>query len=96
MCNVFTLVSTDPKALNREIPLAQGSNLAMRVIRDKCKEAVAGWGALITQVKNWEDQVERIEHDLYPLSCLGMTKDGHPRHPLYLSYESKLLAYKRG
>jgi hypothetical protein len=95
MCNVFTLVSKDPKALNHENQLAQGSNLSMKIIREKCKEAVAAWGALIAQVRNWENRIARIENDLAPLSCLGMTKDGHPRHPLYLPYKSNLISYKR-
>ena len=97
MCNVFTLVSTDPKKLNIETPIAMGASLAMRVIRSRCREAVAGWGNLITQVRQGEDRVERIKQDLSPLHCLGMTKLGHPKHPLYLPYsaELELLAERR-
>jgi hypothetical protein len=91
MCNVYTLVSTDPKKLNTEIPVAMGAGLTMRVIRELCKGAVAGWGNLITQVRDGEDRVERIKQDLSPLHCLGITKLGHPRHPLYLPYSAKLI-----
>jgi len=93
MCNVFTLVSTDPKKLNVETPMAMGANLAMRVIRRRCSKAVAGWGNLITQVRVGEEQVERIKRDLSPLHCLGLTKLGHPKHPLYLPYTVKLTEY---
>ncbi|MBU0846914.1 DUF1643 domain-containing protein [Patescibacteria group bacterium] len=93
MCNVFTLVSTDPKKLNVETPIAMGASLAMRVIRERCSKAVAGWGNLITQVREGEDQVERIKRQLSPLDCLGMTKLGHPRHPLYLPYSVKLVTF---
>lgn len=93
MCNVFTLVSTDPKKLNAETPIAMGAHLAMRVIRNRCEEAVAGWGNLITQVRAGEERVERIKRDLSPLYCLGMTKQGHPRHPLYMPYSSQLIAF---
>lgn len=95
MCNVFTLVSTDPKGLNKEPPLVPSANLAMRVIRGKCKEAVAAWGNLITQVRGWEERIDRIERDLAPLTCMGRTQLGHPRHPLYLPRETELVAYSR-
>ena len=91
MCNVFTLVSTDPKKLNAEAPIAMGANLAMRVIRDRCQDAVAAWGTLITHVRAGEDQVERIKRELSPLYCLGKTKGGHPKHPLYLAADTPLI-----
>jgi hypothetical protein len=93
MCNVFTLVSTDPKALNKEQNIAMGASLAMRVIREKCDKAIAGWGTYVTQVRQWEDRVERIKRDLSPLYCLGLTQDGHPKHPLYLPYNTPLIEY---
>ena len=93
MCNVFTLVSTDPKKLNVETPIAMGASLAMREIRSRCKEAVAGWGNMITQVRQGEERVERIKRELSPLHCLGLTKLGHPKHPLYLPYSVELTTF---
>jgi len=94
MCNVFTLVSTDPKKLNVETPIAIGASLAMRVIRGRCGIAVAGWGNLITQVREGEERVERIKRELSPLHCLGVTKLGHPKHPLYLPYTANLTLFR--
>jgi len=93
MCNVFTLVSTDPKKLNGEVPIARGASLAMRVIRGRCGKALAGWGNLINQVIEGEEQVERIKRELSPLHCLGLTKLGHPKHPLYLPYSVELTTF---
>jgi len=93
MCNVFTLVSTDPKKLNVETPIAMGASLAMRVIRGRCSKAVAGWGNLITQVRQGEERVERIKRELSPLHCLGLTKLGHPKHLLYLPYSVELTTF---
>lgn len=93
MCNVFTLVSTDPKKLNTEVPITTGAHLAMKVIRNKCEKAIACWGNLVTQVRAGEGQIERIVNDLSPLHCLGMTKQGYPRHPLYVPYSSQLIEY---
>lgn len=95
MCNVFTLVSTDPKKLNIETPIARRTSLAMHVIRKRCQKAVAGWGNLIMQVRDGEERVRQIKQELSPLHCLGMTKQGHPRHPLYLPYSVELTAFNR-
>ena len=91
--NAYTLVSTDPKKLNAEIPIAIGADLAARVARERCKLAVAGWGNLIMQVRGWEDRIERIKRELSPLHCLGLTKLGHPKHLLYLPYSVELTTF---
>jgi len=95
MCNVFTLVSSDPRKLNTETPLVIGAHLAMRVIRDRCTKAVAAWGSLIIKVRRGEDRAERIQRDLSPLHCLGTTKQGYPRHPLYLPGDTELKEYQQ-
>ncbi len=93
MFNAYTLVSTDPEGLNMERPLVMGADLAMRVARSRCVEAIACWGALIRQVRGWEDRVEYIKRVLAPLSCLGLTKDGYPRHPVRLPYTTERVRY---
>ncbi|KKK47386.1 hypothetical protein LCGC14_3155750 [marine sediment metagenome] len=95
MCNAYTLVSTNPKKLNAEAPIARAASLAMRVIRRRCEEAVAGWGNQIVLVRGWEDRVDRLKRDLEPLHCLGVTKSGHPRHPLYLPYNAQRISLER-
>ena len=84
MCNVYTLVSTDPEGLNSPTPIARAAPLAMRVIRKKCPMVIAAWGNQISLVNGWEDRLARIKEELFPLHCLGITKQGQPRHPLYL------------
>lgn len=63
---------------------------------------IAAWGGphgtkplqqLVDQrAREVEALVERSGH---PLLCLGQTKDGHPRHPLMLAYETALVPYAR-
>lgn len=93
MCNVFTLVSTDPKKLNEEEPLVRGAHLALMEIRKRCDMAVAAWGDLILKVRVGEERVERIKQDLSPLHCLGLTLHNQPKHPLYMPYSSKPFVY---
>lgn len=93
MCNVFTLVSSNPQKLNSQPPLVQGAYFVMKVIRERCDKAVASWGNLITKVRTGESRVERIKEGLSPLYCLGTTKQGQPRHPLYLPSSAELVKY---
>jgi hypothetical protein len=57
---------------------------------------VCAWGAhggymgRDTQVLGWLAQFPTIN-----LVCLGLTKDGHPRHPLYVPYSAPLVPYGR-
>ncbi len=50
---------------------------------------ICGWGAHghLGPVAWLTTQAERAET---PLWCLGTTKDGHPRHPLYVPYSKPL------
>lgn len=96
MCNLFTLVSTDPRILSIEPrPVAIGADLAMCEIRRRCELAIVAWGNLITKVRNADSRVEWISGQLWPLHCLGVTKLGHPRHPLYLPKDSQLVEFGR-
>lgn len=93
MCNTFTLVSTDPSGLEADAePLLRGANLAMRLLRQRSAIAVAAWGNLIERVRAGEAQVEWIHRELAPLHCFGLSKLGHPRHPLYLPKDAELIA----
>ena len=95
MCNLFTLVSTNPAVVSAEPkPVELGTDLAMRVIRGRSKVAVAAWGNLVSKVRGGEGRVMRLVRDLAPLSCLGITKAGHPRHPLYLPYSAELTMWE--
>jgi hypothetical protein len=55
-------------------------------MKKKCKQVVVGWGNL-GKYPNW-----LIDKRRKPM-CLGVNKNGTPKHPLYLSYETELLNY---
>jgi hypothetical protein len=84
--NLYALRSTDPAALwvvpdpvgpDNDRHLAQHAHLA---VRDGAP-IVAAWGANARQ-----DRVAAVRAlpGMDRLQCLGVTKDGAPRHPLYL------------
>jgi hypothetical protein len=90
--NVFAYRATDPKALPRDMTAVGSLNsLAIDRTADLCETLVAGWGAYTGGRKLSVCRkivVDQIKH--LPLQCLGKTLGGDPKHPLYISYETKL------
>ena len=100
--NVIPWRATDPKALRAVV----GDWTAERVRRENDRVlrhaadlgrrgvgVVAAWGALPTWLRG---EVDRALDALgLPLLCLGTTKDGSPRHPLYLPRTAPLVEWRR-
>lgn len=57
---------------------------------------VAAWGAHGTFGGRARHFLERARRHRTTLSCLGLTAQGHPRHPLYVKAESKLAPFEIG
>lgn len=86
MLNIFGLRSTDPKALYRHTEPIGGHNdfyILKTVDRKDVRLVVACWGnhgAYLS--RGWS--VRRMVERLTQMQCLGKTKFGEPKHPLYL------------
>lgn len=88
--NLFALRETDPHKM-RKHPAPEGPE-ADHALRDATTWAdvtIAAWG--VHGVHRGRDVAVRALFDEigHPLQCLGLTKDGHPRHPLYLPYSAQ-------
>lgn len=100
MGNLFAFRATDPKALpgigsgplvnavGEVSPWEHGQrqNVNDKWLTSMSKRAglvVAAWGA-IRMPYGWEERPRAVHHLLGPMHALGLTKDGHPRHPLYM------------
>ena len=60
-----------------------------------CGLVVAAWGVHGVA----ERRADQVMAELSPLKgvgCLGTTKDGHPRHPLYVPAATPLIHYRHG
>jgi hypothetical protein len=91
--NLFALRSTDPKALLKHAdPIGLRNHEA---IIDAIKGAdlvVAAWGSF--KVKRSRPSIDSYCYMLEkPLRCLGTTKDGSPRHPLYVAASTELVPF---
>ena len=90
--NIFALRSTDPAALYHvDDPVGPENDYYLRMLRDEATLSVAAWGvhgAFGGRSKEVANQWGKALH------CLGLTKDGHPRHPLYMPGKSVPLKWR--
>ena len=56
---------------------------------DWCDEILCAWGVHGAHLDQHRKIVGLLESSSKPLLTLGTTKQGHPRHPLYVSYAVK-------
>ena len=91
MLNIFAFRATDPKVMRRQLdPVGVLNNIALEHVVRRCGKTVCCWGthgALL----NRGPEVERMlfAMDVFrdgrrKLYHMGLTKDGFPKHPLYL------------
>lgn len=93
--NLFGLRATDPKELlTNPSPYGENFDHLVAQIRSHVGSVVAAWGtnpavkrcidlAYVRQVLSESD-----------VRCLGTTKDGSPRHPLYVAADQPLVPWK--
>jgi hypothetical protein len=66
-------------------------------LRAEARVIIGGWGGNISKAPPDQREyalasVRRIFRDM---DCLGLTKDGHPGHPLYIPYSRELMPFVR-
>jgi hypothetical protein len=93
MTNLEPFRSTDPRGLLEAdyTPVEQTNVHIIRWLASRAAMVLAAWGgpyspkALQNLVEmRAEHIVSRLATDGVNLHCLDVTKDGHPRHPLYM------------
>ena len=95
--NLYAIRGTDPKTVARTGPSAEGPLNDYWIIQSlrECRELICAWGCA-QHAPNIDKRIEHvcnmIDTRCLPLqrNCLGYRKDGHPRHPLMLSYDTKI------
>lgn len=90
--NCFAFRSPYPSALLEiDDPIGPENDRYIRGAIIECAPVVAAWGVNCT-LRGRDRAVKKlIELSGLPWAqCLGTTKDGHPRHPLYVSGDTQL------
>lgn len=79
--NLFAYRHTDPKALQHAAdPVGKHNDATLVAMANACEGTVAAWGAHGRLL----DRSSTVRSLLDNLDCLGTTKRGEPRHPLYV------------
>ncbi|MEL6450460.1 MAG: DUF1643 domain-containing protein [Pseudomonadota bacterium] len=85
--NIFAWRDTDPRAMRAATdPVGPGNDAA---IDDRARWAdtvIAAWGTHGAHLDRGAQVAGLLRHTDRPLFHLGLSKAGHPKHPLYLPY----------
>jgi hypothetical protein len=91
--NLFAYRSADPAHLRLvDDPVGAHNHVFLARALRTATCAVAAWGTGGTLLGRDRALLELLGQ-VYALSCLGLTKEGHPRHPLYVRATARPLAY---
>jgi hypothetical protein len=91
--NIYGLRSTDPSALwKHPDPVGPENDYYIRQVARECGAVVCAWG-VNAKPERIADVVKLVRATGAELYCLGVTKDGHPKHPLYLRKDSKMMPW---
>jgi hypothetical protein len=85
--NIFAWRDTDPRAMRAATdPIGPENDDAILAGADWADRVIAAWGthgAHLSRGRSVEKLLRGAGHALFHL---GLSKDGHPKHPLYIAY----------
>lgn len=91
MLNLFAFRATDPGVMKLAAdPVGPENDAQIVEAVGASSLVVAAWG----QHGAYRSRAFDVRHKLlkeFDVKCLGKTKDGHPRHPLYVRGDAKLI-----
>lgn len=90
MLNAYAFRATDPKDMKAASdPIGPGNNEALSYYRTRVSCVIAAWGVHCDPARAKEvcDILRR------PVYCLGKTKSGAPKHPLYLAANTERILF---
>jgi len=82
--NLYAFVSTNPAVLLGGGEFIGAENDAyLRYLTEISGQTICGWGSFPAVIKRAPDVLRMIPEPY----CLGVNRDGQPKHPLYISYD---------
>ena len=91
--NIFAFRATDPRVMRAEAdPVGPENDAAIRDsasvwVRGAHDRIVCAWGTHGTHLGRGAAVEALLRATGRPLFTLGLSKDGHPKHPLYIGYD---------
>ncbi|MEM7520702.1 MAG: DUF1643 domain-containing protein [Pseudomonadota bacterium] len=85
--NIIAFRATDPKDLRRAPqPIGPHNDQAIADATLWADEIIAAWGVHGAHMNRGPEVAKTLRAATREVYHLGLSKDGHPRHPLYLPY----------
>ena len=90
MANLFAYRATNPKDMMAcPKPIGRYNDRSIKSMANKSKLIVCAWGVLGNHLNRDKDVIALLS-DKHRLMCLGKTKHGNPRHPLYVKADKAI------
>ena len=90
VCNIFAWRETDPAKMRKaEDPVGPGNDDAIREACAWADRIVCAWGTHGAHLDRGPEVERLMRATGRELHHLGLTKDGHPKHPLYIAYREQ-------
>ena len=87
IANLFAFRATSPADLKRATdPFGPGNPAALETALNWTTDILLAWGVHGAHLDAGPAFLTSLSQRRKPRLHLGLTKDGHPRHPLYISY----------
>ena len=87
VCNIFAFRATDPRVMRAAPdPTGPGNNVAIAESAIWADSIICAWGTHGAHLARGAAVAAILRQTGKPLYHLGLTKDGTPRHPLYVAY----------
>ena len=87
VCNIFAYRATDPRVMRAAAdPVGAGNDDAITEGADWAGQIVCAWGTHGAHLGRGPAVEALLRATGRPLFHLGLSKAGHPRHPLYIGY----------
>lgn len=88
--NIFAFRATDPKVMRAEPdPNGPGNDAAILSNVPWADMIVCAWGTHGAHLNRGPEVEQLLRATKRPLYHLGLSKAGHPKHPLYISYSKQ-------
>lgn len=91
--NLFAYRTPDPKEMKAaHEPVGPENDRHILEQVERSNMAVAAWGVHGIHHGRDKQVLDLLNH--WPLLCFGTTKEGHPKHPLYIRADQPLITFK--
>ena len=88
VCNIFAYRSTDPKIMRlQKDPIGPENDKIIIKSANWSNNIICAWGTNGCHLNRGKKIEALLRAKNFTLTHLGLSKDGHPKHPLYISYK---------